>query len=186
MSPLIFAGVANMIWVKSPLFNSLKLPIDGGCNYKDGKRLFGDNKTWKGFFGMTVLTTLFTLPFALFERYSQSAQWHSLLDYGSRSWPYGGLLMGSMLGLAYVVAELPNSFIKRRLDIGPGENARGLFGIVFTVVDQADSVFGVALTIILMTPITLMQVFIFIVVGTTAHLLINILLYAVGLKKQAR
>jgi len=32
-------------------------------------------------------------------------------------------LVGFALGFAYVLFELPNSFIKRRLDIAPGKQA---------------------------------------------------------------
>jgi hypothetical protein len=44
--------------------------------------------------------------------------------------PYEGLY-GASLGLVYILAELPNSFIKRRLDIAPGKNATGIKGIIW-------------------------------------------------------
>ena len=54
MMPVILAGVLNMIWCKSDLARCLKIPMDRNIILRDGKRLFGDNKTWKGFFGMIV------------------------------------------------------------------------------------------------------------------------------------
>jgi CDP-diglyceride synthetase len=62
--PVILAGIANMIFVKTKYLNSLKIPMDRGYVLRD-KRLFGDNKTWKGFIGMSVLTCIFTPIFAL-------------------------------------------------------------------------------------------------------------------------
>ena len=47
----IIGGIINSIFCKSNLLLSLKVPIDGGKNLKDGKRIFGDNKTIKGFLG---------------------------------------------------------------------------------------------------------------------------------------
>ena len=55
---LVCAGAANMAFVKAPLLSRLSRPMDGGVVLRDGKRLFGDNKTWKGFFGMIALTAI--------------------------------------------------------------------------------------------------------------------------------
>jgi len=41
-----------MIFCKSSLLEAAYRPMDAGLILKDGKRLFGANKTWKGFFGM--------------------------------------------------------------------------------------------------------------------------------------
>jgi len=48
---------------------------------------------------------------------------------------------GAICGASYVVAELPNSFIKRRLGIAPGARAVRR-GRLQYLVDQADSVAG--------------------------------------------
>ena len=55
---LVCAGASNMVFVKAPILNGLSRPMDSGVLFRDGKRLFGDNKTWKGFFGMIVLTSI--------------------------------------------------------------------------------------------------------------------------------
>ena len=54
LMPVILAGILNMIFCKSSLLEAVYRPMDAGLMLKDGKRLFGDNKTWKGFFGMIV------------------------------------------------------------------------------------------------------------------------------------
>jgi hypothetical protein len=43
-----------------------------------------------------------------------------------------------LLGIAIWAGELPNSFVKRRLGIPPGEQRRSALGIVISLVDQAD------------------------------------------------
>ena len=50
MFPVILAGILNMLFVKTSLYLRLRRPMDGGRTLWDGRRLFGDNKTWAGFF----------------------------------------------------------------------------------------------------------------------------------------
>jgi hypothetical protein len=54
---------------------------------------------------------------------------------------------GLLLGTGYIVGELPNSFAKRQLGIGPGAAGQGTAGRVFWVIDQLDSLFGMLLFI---------------------------------------
>ena len=46
----IFAGIVNSIFCKSNILDFLKIPMDFNKRLYDNKRIFGDNKTWKGFF----------------------------------------------------------------------------------------------------------------------------------------
>ena len=47
---------------------------------------------------------------------------------------------GAALGVAVVAGELPNSFLKRRLGIGPGEHAGSRVGVALSLYDQIDFV----------------------------------------------
>lgn len=47
-------------------------------------------------------------------------------------------LVGALLGIASWTGELPNSFVKRRLGIAPGEQRRSPLGVAISVLDQAD------------------------------------------------
>jgi len=181
---LICAGATNMIFVKAH-GTARPCPIDGGMSLRDGKRLFGDNKTWKGFFGM-IATTAIWLPLAAWLATNLPvARNLSLLPFDELTTPLGIWFFGAVMGLAYVVAELPNSFLKRRIDIPPGKNAAGLKGFFFLVLDQADSVIGCVLVLPLFTHITLLDALILVVLGSIAHYLTNLGLYAVRLKQQA-
>jgi CDP-diglyceride synthetase len=159
--PAIAGAVLNMVFVKLPVLKSCQIPMDGGKKLKDGKRIFGDNKTWKGFFGMIVLTALAAVVF-----------WRHAFTYS--------FLRGAWLGFAYVLFELPNSFIKRRLNKQPGTNG----GAVQTFFDQADSVIGCMICLPLIYPLTLTEAMGIFVVATGTHYVFNILLYYMRLKNQ--
>jgi CDP-diglyceride synthetase len=186
IQPIVLGGICNMVFVKSKFLNNLKQPIDRGYLCNDGQRLFGDNKTWKGFIGMIGLTAMWMW---LFEYLAKSFQWAndlSAINYQSFRFPYNGLLYGAIWGLAYVLAELPNSYVKRRIGISAGQNATGIIGSLFTVVDQADSVIGCVLVVPIFYSISLIDSIVTIALGSVLHLLINMMLFVVGLKQQAR
>ena len=54
----ILAGILNMAWCKADILKALQKPIDAGKNFTDGRRIFGDNKTWKGLLGYILLNSL--------------------------------------------------------------------------------------------------------------------------------
>lgn len=185
MLPVILGGVGNMIWVKTPYWRAAQKPMDAGRHWRDGKRLFGDNKTWKGFWGMVVLTAMSTTAFQWLALQFPATESWSIVPLTTFRWPAGGLLVGALWGLAYVLFELPNSFVKRRIGIAPGSNASGLTGHFFKLIDQIDSVIGCVLVMPLFSPITWEQGLALIVLATVIHLIVNVLLYLVGLKGQA-
>ena len=140
--------------------------MDFGKNFVDGRRVFGNNKTFRGFFfGWGV-----GLGVGLVEG----------LVFGFQSFP---VLFSLLIPLGALLGDLTGAFIKRRLGIAPG----GLLPIV----DQVDFVVGalvfslplaligwqmgvtafwqVALTVLLITP--------------PIHLFTNFLAYKVKLKK---
>ena len=159
--PAIIGGVLNMVFVKLPLLKSWQIPMDGGKTLKDGKRILGDNKTWKGFFGMILLTAL-----------AAQVVWIQAFQYS--------FLCGAWLGLAYALFELPNSFFKRRLSIQPGKNG----GVVQTFFDQADSVFGYVLFLPLIYPLTWLEAGAILLLGIATHYLFNVALFFVKLRDQ--
>ena len=181
---LVCAGSCNMVFVKSPLLRGLSLPMDGGRTLGDGKRLFGDNKTWKGFLGMLVLTAVWLAVAACLAMRFPEIQRLSLIAFNDFELPFNAWFYGSLWGLAYVLAELPNSFLKRRANIAPGKNADGRKGFMFLVVDQADSVLGCVLVLPLFADITWLDGIALVVLGSTIHYFSNLLLFAVRLKNQ--
>lgn len=128
--PIIFGGVLHMIVVSKDWLQGLKIPIN--------QALFGANKTVRGFVVVPAVTTLGMVLLYPLELLQRELLGHSILEGQSLLW------LGLLCGLAYVFAELPNSYIKRRMGIGAGETPER-YRWLFILCDQLDSVIGVAL-----------------------------------------
>jgi hypothetical protein len=182
LAPVIVAGVLNMVWVKLPVARWASRPIDAGRTLADGRRVLGDHKTWKGLLGMVVLGALAGLawgrlihgiglePFDLFY-----ARQPNTIAFSA--------LTGALQGLAYSLFELPNSFLKRRVGITPGKRHGGAWTVLFVVLDQIDSVVGCALLVLVFAPVGWAFVLVTILAGGITHLALNVLLYALHLRK---
>ena len=59
----------------------------------------------------------------------------------------GSIAQGALIGTAYIAGELPNSLVKRQLDIAPGAAARGPLKALFWLVDQADSAVSILIAL---------------------------------------
>ena len=118
--PLILTNVLHMIIVKMDLFTMLKKPI-----WANG---FGDNKTWRGVFVIVLLNMMFVY----------------LISFSLKLEVEHPFLIGFVLGMCYVLLELPNSYLKRRLGIASGES-HPKHKSLFAMIDKTDSAFGVAL-----------------------------------------
>ncbi len=181
MSPIL-AGILNMIWCKSKILKKLAIPIDGNRKFIDGKRIFGDNKTWKGLIGYVILNIFTACLWGLICSVSKMEQYNFLYINHDNTFTYN-IIIGILLGLAYALCELPNSFIKRRLDILPGKTTKGIKKIFFIVLDQADSVIGCVLVANYFYKMTLFMILGYIALGTITHILINMMLYFMRLRK---
>jgi CDP-diglyceride synthetase len=133
--PLLVAGAVHAPVIKKNLLPRLARPLDFGRSFRDA-RIFGENKTWRGLLLMSTVAVLVVLGQSQLYRLDVFQEL-SIVDYSRTSW----LALGLALGLSYSLAELPNSFVKRRLGIPPGGVSRRR-GLVQYVVDQADSAAG--------------------------------------------
>ena len=179
--PAVLSGVFVMLWCKLPILKAIAKPIDSGKNFIDGKRLFGDNKTWKGMLGYILFNTLFSV---LWGFACQTGALHDLNFFyqnHENTIPFN-LLIGVLLGLGYSLFELPNSFLKRRLDITPGKSVSGFWKVFFIFLDQADSVFGVALVVWMFYPLGIGLYLLYVLVGAATHLFMNMMLYFMHLR----
>lgn len=183
--PLVLAGASNMVYVRLPVHAALRTPMDGGRRWRDGRRLLGDNKTWKGFLGMIGLTALWLGLFEVLAETIPAVGAAAPFPFEEWRFPWNGWLFGAWWGLGYVLFELPNSFVKRRLGIRAGRNAAGVKGRVFTFIDQADSVVGCTIFLLAFHDPGPGMVLGLLIAGTLVHYLTNIALYSVGLKEQA-
>lgn len=179
--PIIAAGIFNMVFVKLPVLKAIHVPMDGGKTYRDGRAWFGRNKTWKGFIGMVGFSALTFWLMGIWVNQSESLQALSLIPYLQFS-QLEQLLLGASCGLGYVLFELPNSFIKRRCNVPPGGNIRGVKGVLFNFFDQSDSVLGCLLFLMLFYQPELPVWIAIFITATLVHYFMNIVLYTLRLK----
>lgn len=182
LGPVILAGIFNMIFCKLKILKTMQVPMDGGRVLSDGNRIFGDNKTWKGFLGYLIFGTVFTViwGFAIRNTALNSLDFFYINNENTLAF---NTIVGVLLGLAYALFELPNSFVKRRLGITPGKPATGIKKAIFVFVDQADSIFGCALVVWFFYDLGILKYIGFVVVGAVTHIIFNMLLYFAHLRK---
>lgn len=183
--PVVLGGICNMVYVRLPWVRRWNAPMDGRRRAGDGKRLLGDHKTWQGFGGMIVLTALWMTFFVFIDRRFDWVHGYAVVNLRLWAFPQEALLNGALWGLGYVLFELPNSYIKRRLDIAPGRKGRGAVGLMFLFIDQADSVVGCLVSMCFFYRPGWAEVLTIFVMGVGIHYVVNILLFLVGLKRQA-
>lgn len=169
--PVLGAPVLHAPVLRLDLFRGLKAPLDGGRSWR-GRRLLGDNKTWRGALFMVGGIVLAAL--ALW-------QWPWYRDHlPDPVHDAGPLVLGLLVGLGTVLGELPNSFFKRRLGVAPGTQRRGLAGALLSLLDQGDLVLGIW---VLLAPVYVVPV-VWLVVAfalvSVIHMAINLVGYAVG------
>jgi CDP-2,3-bis-(O-geranylgeranyl)-sn-glycerol synthase len=130
-------------------------PMDFGKNFLDGKRIFGKNKTFRGFFfGLVVGIAVGMVEWMLFD------------------YPF---LFSVLSPLGALLGDLTAAFLKRRLGIAPGD--------LFPIVDQIDFVVG-ALVLSLPLAILYWELAVAVFIFTPPiHLLTNFLAYKLKLKK---
>lgn len=180
--PTIIAGVLNMVWCKSSILKKLNTPVDFKKNFIDGKRIFGENKTFKGILGYVIFNIISAVLWGFLCRILNIENYNFFFINYTNTFFYN-VLIGTLLGLAYSLFELPNSFIKRRIGIAPGKTTSGLKKIFFIFLDQADSIFGCCLVVCVFFNLSLKFYFLYVIVGAITHIVINILLYLFKLRK---
>ena len=123
---LFVAGIIEAFLWKTSVFQLLNIPIQ--------TQWFGVNKKWRG---------LISLPLAMVA----SIYLLHLLEISIPSLPQEAILFshfnllefGLLVGFIFNLSELPNSFVKRRLDIPPGDESSKIFYFI----DHMDSTYGV-------------------------------------------
>ncbi|EHJ51913.1 CDP-archaeol synthase [Streptococcus macacae] len=181
--PVFAAGAANRIFCQLDILKWAYLPIDGGMKTSSGKPILGDHKTWKGFWGMIVLTAVFQVFWGFilnlipnFLSLSLVASYHN--DF------FFNLFFGFLLGCASALFELPNSFIKRRFNIPAGQLAQGNKKWIFLCLDQIAPFLGSVAVIALFNRMTFSYYIIYVLLGGATAFLINCLLLFLETKRK--
>lgn len=174
MLPVILAGLVFIVVLKNKWLLFLKKPLDHGLSLGDS-RLFGKNKTWLGVIMMSFGTVFFTLMLGHITKWIKPVPLYQTNA--------TNLLTVWIIGASYVVGELPNSFIKRRLHIAPGEKAPpGTSRLLFTFIDNVDSVIVVASMILIIYNVNLATYLVMLVLGSSIHAGTDLLMKHIALK----
>lgn len=172
------AGVAQTAWFAAPASRLFAVPLDAGMTWR-GARVFGENKTTRGFVIM--------IPAAAAVFAAQSAMLAPPEAAGL--WPlsvagYAGL--GAWAGFGFMAGELPNSFIKRRLGITPGTAAQTSFGTACQfAADRLDSGVGMLLAVSLVVPVPWPTWAAVLAIGPAIHWSFSLVMFHLGLKQRA-
>ncbi len=127
-SPVCFGGVAHMVIVKRNLFPRLNIPIS--------PRWLGQNKTYRGLICVPLLTAVGAVA-------TRSLAGHSVPQDLRLQWPFVG--HGLIVGFLYILGEIPNSYLKRRLKVYPGQLPSGVTYWGFRFLDTFDSFLPITL-----------------------------------------
>jgi CDP-2,3-bis-(O-geranylgeranyl)-sn-glycerol synthase len=170
LTAFIPAGCLHTLWLKSSWSKFLSIPLDFGMSVR-GRRLFGDNKMLRGFVMIIPASAVsFVLRAKLFET----------------PWPlsavqYAGL--GAIAGLGFMLGELPNSFMKRQLDIAPGQAPDSTAARVLCfLIDHTDSIFGMLIALRLLVPVPWLTWIVVLGAGACVHATFSIAMFYLRIK----
>ena len=155
--PGAFANMAPLFFLRINFLNS---PIN--------KKLFGENKTWRGlFFGI-----IFGILVAFLQK-MLSALFHKIeiINYNE----INIIVFGFLMGFGALIGDLLKSFIKRKFKISPGKS--------LPIFDQIDWTIGSLIILSLYIKIKI-EFFIYsILILGILHFLINIFSYKIKIRK---
>ena len=109
-------------------------PIDFGKNWRDGKRILGDGKTWRGLLSGTFIGMTAGFGLVVAASYINSSEYHFLHLTNFEGFPFMipiifSICFGALLG------DIIESFFKRRIGKNRGDD--------FIPFDQVDFILGV-------------------------------------------
>jgi len=152
----VYIAIPTYVANSTPVLTGGGAPIDRGLNFIDGRRIFGNNKTVRGFAcGFLLGTVAAVAETLLFANYAL-------------------LLVGVLASLGALLGDLFGAFLKRRLDIAPGRP--------LPIVDQLDFIVGALLLTSPFFPVTMGAVLILVIATVPIHLLANAVAYLLRLK----
>ena len=161
------AGIANMAPVLFTWLPFLAKPMDSGKKI-GGKRILGKNKTWRGFIvGIAVAVFIVWLQKIVYP----STQGLAILNYQTINiW-----VIGLLLGVGALLGDLVESFLKRQRNIPSGKP--------WIPFDQLDWIIGAIIFVSFAVDLTWQQVVVALVLFGLLHPLINLIGYALRVKK---
>lgn len=157
-------------------------PIDLGRYFRDGRRIFGDGKTIRGFIGgvlcgfLAGIIQMIIAPYlnGFIQQLIIVYDFNQVISVQSQLIIYTTPLRAFLLALGGLTGDLIGSFIKRRLNLERGRPA--------PLIDQLDFICFALLFGYFITPISVEYIIILIVLTPVIHLIANIIAYYLKLK----
>lgn len=164
------AGLANAAPVfanKIPWVNHFTTPLDFGKSFH-GKRIFGDNKTWRGLIAGVVVGALVSgLQYKIYA--------HSFGYPNSQTFIFT-VGVGALLGLGALLGDAVESCIKRQVGVKPGQH--------WFPFDQIDYIIGGLVLSALAADLKLLDYVTILVVWFAVHIIATYVGYLVGLRQK--
>lgn len=175
---LSIAGCIHTIWLWSKFSLALATPIDFGKTFA-GKRIFGNNKMWRGLVAMPIASSLIFVAISAMRNKLPMWLQDGLWDLPS----YAYAILGFSCGFTFMLAELPNSFFKRRLNVAEGTAPKNkLLASFCFLLDRFDSTLGALLALQLQVPIS-WQIWVYTLgIGGVMHWIFSYILYLLKVK----
>lgn len=137
--PITFAGLCLIICMRKGWLEKLDVPLDGGLKL-GGQPLIGKSKSFRSLIIYLLVATLVTLLL------HSSAQVSDLVAPVFLTNPF---VLGPAITLSYLLGEIVNSFIKRRIGIATsGEASSQLGSRVQAIFDNVDGIIASGLLFI--------------------------------------
>lgn len=155
--PIFVAGVLLIIALKKDYLAALNIPIDQGIEVA-GKRILGDNKTWRGVAIYVVVSVIvcYVLQAVI--------QIHPLVIHPI--FAQSPFIIGLAFSLSYIFGELVNSVIKRRLGIASGKESGST---IQKVADNVDGMLVISCVLIIMFHVSMVNILIAVAAGIVLH-----------------
>lgn len=166
--PVVFAGSMHMLAVKKDILPKTKVPISSS--------LLGDNKTYRGMILMPVFSAIGTVLLYFINIYLPASIQLTLGFWQS-------IQLGVLLGAAYVLSELPNSFFKRKLGVPPGKSPDN-HKFFFRLLDRLDSTIGCLLVFYFFFKVEFSTLIILLILGITVHAITTNALYILRIRQE--
>lgn len=144
-----------------PFLKRWTTPVDMGRMYRH-KRIFGNNKTWRGIIFGTIIGGVTAIIISSF--------------YKDNTALIGPFWVGCVLGFGALGGDALESFVKRQLSIKPGQS--------WFPFDQLDFIIGGLVSAAIFANLTLKINLLIIVIYFGLHVLTNYFGFLVGIRKR--
>jgi CDP-diacylglycerol--serine O-phosphatidyltransferase len=157
---MILANSLHMVFVKFNYFGKLAIPIS--------EKKLGKNKTIRGFILLPIFSGVISILGSFFI-----GPFHDFF--------FTDFLIGFGMGVIYLLAELPNSYMKRRLGISNGEHSEKYKGLQI-IIDRADSLVAIFIYYYFVTSTPFSDCFIMFVWAMILSFVTSFILYSFKIK----